>query len=146
MLLGDSSLFFIWSLLIYIQHDTVTTLSRAARNFRLMIPIFPTPWGRSRLPAPGPVPVPGFRAALRAAFSYTVGELNANEDTPVNGPGRLLPPWQGLAATPCAWDEASEDFDVVSGMLGSWCLYRLIWGGLSVSSTRWWWQVGITWQ
>ncbi|KAK5992026.1 hypothetical protein PT974_05422 [Cladobotryum mycophilum] len=66
------------------------------------------------IPLPDAVPVTGFRAALRAVFCDAAGDVGANVNTPVNESGGSLPPWQGLAATPCEWDEAPEDFDVVS--------------------------------
>ncbi|KAJ5730535.1 uncharacterized protein N7483_005043 [Penicillium malachiteum] len=81
------------------------------------------PYSVVDIPTPGATPISGFRATLRAAFSASSYDPhNALFDplTPfdvgsaVNTANGSLPPWQGLAATPCAWDIAYGEFDVVA--------------------------------
>lgn len=72
------------------------------------------PFSLTEIPVAGTVPVSGFRAAYRAAFSESAGEAKVNGDHDAENMNGSLPPWQGLAATPCEWDDSSDDFDVVS--------------------------------
>lgn len=64
----------------------------------------------------GTKPISGFRAALRDAFAAPSSntEFRAHMATDVSDGPEALPPWQGLAGTPCAsWDNMPGDFDVV---------------------------------
>ncbi|KAJ5621893.1 hypothetical protein N7528_005125 [Penicillium herquei] len=81
------------------------------------------PYSVVDIPTPGATPISGFRATLRAAFfasPYDAHRALFDPLTPfdagsaVNTADGALPPWQGLAATPCAWDIAHGEFDVVS--------------------------------
>lgn len=83
------------------------------------------PYSAVNIPTPGASPINGFRATLRAAFStssYDVGSSSfdhfivlcsdADASTDANAVNGSLPPWRGLAATPCAWDIAYGEIDL----------------------------------
>ncbi|KAJ5682644.1 hypothetical protein N7462_005809 [Penicillium macrosclerotiorum] len=81
------------------------------------------PYSFVDIPTPGTSPVHGFRAALREAFSPSVSNPPSDisdliapfsPSTKTNTANQSLPPWRGVAATPCAWDMASGDFDVTA--------------------------------
>ncbi|KAJ5734049.1 hypothetical protein N7493_002835 [Penicillium malachiteum] len=81
------------------------------------------PFSGVDIPTTGGTPISGFRATLREAFSaLSYDTHNALFDplspfdagSAVNTTDGSLPPWRGLAATPCAWDIAYGEFDVVA--------------------------------
>ncbi|KAJ5707884.1 hypothetical protein N7488_007685 [Penicillium malachiteum] len=81
------------------------------------------PYSVVGIPTLGATPISGFRPTLRAAFlalSYDAHNGLFDPLTPfgagsaMNTADGSLPPWQGLAATPCAWDIAYGEFDVVA--------------------------------
>ncbi|GKZ36242.1 hypothetical protein AbraIFM66950_007239 [Aspergillus brasiliensis] len=73
------------------------------------------PCSFDEIPSPDTPPVRGFRAALRAAFAESLpdgcnGASEVSSTTNVKG-NQSLPPWQGLAAGKCEWDNPHKNFD-----------------------------------
>ncbi|PYI10945.1 hypothetical protein BO78DRAFT_448444 [Aspergillus sclerotiicarbonarius CBS 121057] len=73
------------------------------------------PFSLEELPSPDAAPVHGFRAALRTAFSGPAQEEGNGPSVSINTTDKTadssLPPWRGLAATPCDWDNPHGEFD-----------------------------------
>ncbi|KAJ6031521.1 hypothetical protein N7540_002253 [Penicillium herquei] len=81
------------------------------------------PYSVVDIPTPGATPISGLRATLREAFSASSYDAHNGLFDPltpfdagsaVKSENGSLPPWQGLAATPCAWDISFGEFDVVA--------------------------------
>ncbi|GKZ17243.1 hypothetical protein AbraIFM66951_009024 [Aspergillus brasiliensis] len=73
------------------------------------------PCSFDEIPSPDTPPVSGFRAALRAAFAESLpdgcnGPSEVSSTTDGKG-NQSLPPWQGLAAGKCEWDNPHKNFD-----------------------------------
>ncbi|KAJ6035887.1 hypothetical protein N7540_000166 [Penicillium herquei] len=77
------------------------------------------PFSPEDIPIPTGTPINGFRAAFRAGFlTQPDGEhhvwFDPGQNARVMSSDNEIMPWQGLAATPCVWDDIDEDFDVVA--------------------------------
>ncbi|GKZ73764.1 hypothetical protein AnigIFM50267_010701 [Aspergillus niger] len=73
------------------------------------------PCSFDEIPSPDTPPVSGFRATLRAAFAESLPDgckgPSSVPGTTTDESNQSLPPWQGLAAAKCEWDNPHKNFD-----------------------------------